>query len=62
MNFTKKYNFSTLTLQAKIKIIIRCMHAAYILPHATHFLSRDVFNVIFAKTSITPSFFMLKTK
>ena len=65
MNFTKKQflsQFSTLTLQVKIKIIIRCMHKAYIFPHATHFLSRDVFNVIFAKTSITPFFFYAKDK
>ena len=33
-----------------------------ILPHSMHFLSCDVFNVIFEKTSITHSFFMLKTK
>ena len=33
-----------------------------ILPHATHFLSRDVFNVIFAKTSITPFIFYAKDK
>ena len=43
---------------------VRCMHTAWgnILTHATRFLSHDVFNVIYAKTSITPSFFMLKTK
>ena len=28
---------------------------------ATHFRSRDVINVIFVKTTITPSFFKLKT-
>ena len=33
-----------------------------ILPHAIQFLSLDVFNVIFAKTSITPSFFYAKDK
>ena len=27
----------------------------------THFRSRDVINVIFGKTAITPSFFKLKT-
>ena len=56
--------FSTLRLQVKIKIIIRSMPTAWcnILPHAMHFLSSDVFNVIFEKTSITPSFFMLKKK
>ena len=27
----------------------------------THFRSRDVINVIFVKTAITPSFFKLKT-
>ena len=28
----------------------------------THFRSRDIINVIFGKTAITPSFFKLKTK
>ena len=47
----------------KTKIMANSMRTAWrhfrALP--THFRSRDVINIIFIKTAITPSFFKLKT-
>ena len=43
--------------------MVNCMRTAWrhLRAPPTHFRSRDVINVIFVKTAITPSFFKLKT-
>ena len=66
MNFMKNaFSQSVFELEAssKIEIMSNSMQTAWrhLRAVSTHFRSRDVINVIFGKTEITPSFFELKT-
>ena len=55
--------FLSKRLHVKTKIMAKSMQTArrHFRAPPTHFRSRDVINVIFGKTAITPSFFKLKS-
>ena len=62
MKFTKNA-ISQSVFELETKIMAKSVRTAWRHFRAppTHFRSRDVINVIFGKTAITPSFFKLKT-